>query len=71
MYEGDVHLFGSLDAQGLGENRQCNGTIIEDPAFFPEMSAQQKLEFYRLQRGIKAEEKVKDLLELVGLEEAG
>lgn len=71
VYEGDVHLFGSLDAQGLRENRQFIGTIIEDPAFFPEMSAQQNLEFYRLQRGIKAKDKIKNLLELVGLEDAG
>ncbi|XJS10381.1 ABC transporter ATP-binding protein [Aerococcaceae bacterium WGS1372] len=70
-YKGNVHLFGSLDETGLRENRQFLGTIIEDPAFFPEMTAQQNLEFYRLQRGVKDKERTKKLLKLVGLADVG
>lgn len=70
-YDGEVHLFGSLDATGLRENRKFLGTIIEDPAFFPEMTAQQNLEFYRRQRGVKDKSRTQDLLKLVGLADVG
>lgn len=71
VYDGDLKLFGSLDAAGLRENRKYLGTIIEDPAFFPEMSAKQNLEFYRIQRGIKNKNRIDELLTLVGLADVG
>lgn len=71
VYDGDLKLFGSLDATGLRENRKYLGTIIEDPAFFPEMSAKQNLEFYRIQRGVKDKNRIAELLTLVGLADVG
>ncbi|MBA5729571.1 ABC transporter ATP-binding protein [Aerococcaceae bacterium INB8] len=71
IYDGDLKLFGSLDAAGLRENRKYLGTIIEDPAFFPEMSAKQNLEFYRIQRGVKDKNRIDKLLTLVGLADVG
>lgn len=71
VYDGDLKLFGSLDATGLRENRKYLGTIIEDPAFFPEMSAKQNLEFYRIQRGVKDKNRIDELLTLVGLADVG
>ncbi len=71
VYDGDLKLFGSLDATGLRENRKYLGTIIEDPAFFPEISAKQNLEFYRIQRGVKDKNRIDELLTLVGLADVG
>lgn len=70
-YHGELQLFGSLDVTALKENRKYLGTIIEDPAFFPEMSAKQNLEFYRIQRGVKNKSRIDELLKLVGLADVG
>lgn len=70
-YHGELQLFGSLDVTALKENRKYLGTIIEDPAFFPEMSANQNLEFYRIQRGVKNKSRIDELLKLVGLADVG
>lgn len=70
-YEGELQLFGSLDATGLRENRKFLGTIIEDPAFFPEMTARQNLEFYFIQRGLTDKSRIDKLLTLVGLADVG
>lgn len=66
-YSGSLSLFGSLDEQGTRENRHFVGTIIEAPAFFPDLTAKQNLEFYRIQRNVKEKERVQEMLELVGL----
>lgn len=66
-YSGSLSLFGSLDEQGTRENRHFVGTIIESPAFFPDLTAKQNLEFYRIQRNVKEKERVQEMLELVGL----
>lgn len=71
VFEGELKLFGSLDGTALRENRKFLGTIIEDPAFFPEMTARQNLEFYRLQRGVENAERIDELLTLVGLADVG
>ncbi|MCW6679741.1 ABC transporter ATP-binding protein [Aerococcaceae bacterium NML130460] len=68
---GSISLFGSLDTQGLEENRKYTGTIIEAPAFVPEMTARQNLEYYRVQRGLPNKKRVDELLELVGLHDTG
>ncbi|MDO4431894.1 MAG: ABC transporter ATP-binding protein [Aerococcaceae bacterium] len=68
---GNIRLFGSLDAKGLEANRQYTGTIIEAPAFIPEFTAKQNLEYYRIQRGLTDQKRADELLTLVGLENAG
>lgn len=49
--------------------RRC-GAIIEGPGFFPDMTAVQNLEYYRIQRGIPGRERVMEKLKEVGLAEA-
>lgn len=66
-YSGSLSLFGSLDDKGTQDNRHFIGTIIESPAFFPDLTAKQNLEFYRIQRNVKEKERVQEILELVGL----
>lgn len=66
-YSGSLSLFGSLDETGTRDNRHFVGTIIESPAFFPDLTAKQNLEFYRIQRNIKEKERIQEMLELVDL----
>ena len=66
-YSGSLSLFGSLDETGARDNRQFVGTIIESPAFFPDLTAKQNLEFYRIQHNIKEKERIQEMLELVDL----
>ena len=68
---GNIALFGSLDNKGLEENRKFIGTIIEAPAFIPEMTAFQNLEYYRIQRGVTDKKRIHELLELVDLHNTG
>lgn len=70
-YQGSVSIFGSTTDKELRDNRQLVGTIIEDPAFIPEMTAKQNLEFYRLERGITDKNRVDEMLALVGLADTG
>ena len=66
-FSGSLSLFGSLDEQGALENRHFVGTIIEAPAFFPDLTAKQNLEYYRIQRYIKDKNRVDEMLALVDL----
>lgn len=70
-YQGSVSIFGSTTDKELRDKRQLVGTIIEDPAFIPEMTAKQNLEFYRLERGITDKNRVDEMLALVGLADTG
>lgn len=67
VYSGSLSLFGSLDEKGTQDNRHFVGTIIESPAFFPDLTAKQNLEFYRIQRNVNEKEHVQEMLELVDL----
>jgi len=44
-------------------------TMIETPSFFPYLTAEENLEYYRVQRGIAGSECIKQLLKDVGLED--
>lgn len=47
---GKIELFGQ--EQRLEDQRHRLGTIVETPAFFPQLNGLQNLEYFRLQRGI-------------------
>ncbi len=66
--EGSVELFGSQD---LEKERRKTGTMIENPAVYPNMTARNNLVFYCKLLGLKEEETIDDLLNLVGLTDAG
>lgn len=61
---GDVSLFG---IPNLFKQRQRIGALIETPAFFPYMTAEQNLEYFRIQRGIVEKDSVTEVLRLTGL----
>lgn len=65
--EGELRLFGESDERKLRKNRARIGALIENPAYYPGMSVEMNLEYYRIQRGIPGKEKVMQVLRLVGL----
>jgi ABC-2 type transport system ATP-binding protein len=68
---GDIALFGRSDREGLAEARKRIGCIVEGPVFFPKMTAQQNLEYYRIQRGIPDTAAINKALETVRLIDTG
>lgn len=66
---GDIHLFGK-ERPHLDKARKRMGFIIESPAFFPDFTAVQNLEYFRLQRGIAEKGRIHEVLEIVRLTNA-
>lgn len=69
--DGDVELFGETSPQGLSNGRRRIGSIIEVPSFYNNLTAEQNLEYYRIQRGIPGTNCVAEALKEVGLTHAG
>ncbi len=66
---GELELFSETTEKGLEISRQRIGAMIETPSFFPYLTAEENLEYYRVQRGIAGSECIKQLLKDVGLED--
>ncbi len=69
--KGTFTLLGKNTERGYREGRKHIGAIIENPGFFPKLTAKQNLEYYRIQRGIPGKKKVDEILREVGLEKVG
>jgi len=69
--QGEIALFGETDTQELRSARKRIGCIIEGPVFYPKMTAQQNLEYYRIQRGIPNADAIRTALETVRLTDTG
>lgn len=67
---GEFTLFEANNPMDYNKVRQRCGCIIENPGFFPKMTAKQNLEYYRIQRGIPGKATVMKVLELTGLSQA-
>ncbi len=65
---GEITLFGSSD---LADGRKRIGTIIENPAIYPYMTARQNIEVQRILKGISDEGITDQILDIVGLSGAG
>ncbi|MDO4670195.1 MAG: ABC transporter ATP-binding protein [Aerococcus sp.] len=70
-YEGQVRLFNATTKKELQSARKYVGAIIEDPAFYPELSARQNLAIFRWQRGVVDTNRVDELLEQLELSHTG
>jgi ABC-2 type transport system ATP-binding protein len=68
---GEMSLFHSTSTEGLNKERKRIGAIIETPSFYSYMTAKENLEYYRIQRGIPGKHCVEEVLEEVGLLDAG
>lgn len=69
--DGGILLFGESSEDALNKGRRRIGSIIEAPSFYSYMSAEQNLEYYRIQRGIPGRNCVREALREVGLEGTG
>ena len=68
---GEIELFGQTSEAGLNAARARIGCVVETPALYPNLTAVQNLEYYRLLRGIPDETVVQKSLELVSLTDTG
>lgn len=68
---GEIELFGQTGAEGLNNARKRLGCVVEMPAFYPNLTASQNLEYYRRLRGIPDKDAVIKALELVNLTDTG
>jgi len=63
---GDIHLFGK-SGEGMIQARKRMGFMIETPEFFPDFTATQNLEYFRIQRGVVEKKRIYEVLQIVGL----
>lgn len=68
---GTLEIFGENADKGLNDAQKRIGAIIENPALFLNMTAEQNLEVHRLQKGIPGKQCIVDTLKLVELENTG
>ena len=67
--EGEVRLFGKYEEKELENSRKKIGFIVEQPGFFPNMTVEQTLNYYCIQKGIPNRKKVDEMLKLTGISE--
>jgi len=69
--EGSITLFGKSGEKELQKQRARIGCIVETPALYKSMTAEQNLEAQRIQCGIPDRECIGKTLKLVGLSDTG
>jgi len=69
--DGEISHFGVRDADKIHKMRRRIGGIIENPAVYPNLSAEDNLEIVRLQLGISDKACIRDILDIVGLSDTG
>jgi ABC-2 type transport system ATP-binding protein len=69
--EGRISLFHQTSTKELNNERKRIGSIIESPSFYADLTAEQNLEYYRIQRGIPGKSCVAETLSEVGLQNTG
>ncbi len=65
---GEYELFG--EKENVLEKKKRIGCLIENPAFFPSLTAYENLKYYCFQKGIADKNVIDEILELVDLKEA-
>lgn len=67
--EGEVQLFGKYEEKDLEHSRKKIGCMVEQPGFFPNMTVEQMLKYYCIQKGIPDRKKVDEIITLTGISE--
>ena len=68
---GEIALFGETTPAGMAAVRGRIGCVIEDPALYPNLTAVQNLEHFRIQCGIPDKSVISKALEMVNLKDTG
>lgn len=63
---GDIQLF-EKSGKEMEQAKKRIGFMIEEPVFFPNFTAYQNLEYFRIQRGVVDKKRIHKVLEIVGL----
>lgn len=64
---GELNLFGAHTSSDLERQRSRIGAIVEQPGFYPNLSVERNLEYYRIQKGVPGKSAVVELLETMRL----
>ena len=67
--EGEIQIFGKYGEKELECTRKKIGCMIEQPGFFPNMTVEQILKYYCIQKGIPDRKKVDKMVKLMGITE--
>lgn len=65
--EGELKLFGAGLEKELERQRKRTGAIVETPGFYPKLSVEKNMEYYRIQRGIPGKARTEETLKTVDL----
>lgn len=65
--EGEITLFGAHQQREQEKQRKRTGAIVELPGFYPQLSIEQNIEYYRIQKGIPGKDVIEKALKTVGL----
>lgn len=65
--EGEIQLFGKYGSKELDNARKHMGCMIEQPGFFPNMTVEQTLKYYSIQKGIPNPKKIAEMMNLTGI----
>ncbi len=68
LTEGEIKLWGNCEQREQLLLRKRMGCLIEEPAFYPEMTVEKLLRYYSIQKGIADLTKVEDVIQSIGLE---
>lgn len=63
---GEIRVFGKSGKE-IEHAKKRIGFMIETPAFFPDFTATQNLEYFRIQRGVVDKKRIYEVLEIVDL----
>ncbi len=64
---GEIRLFGQHGEKRLEQCRRQMGTMIESSGFFPSLTVETNLEYYRILKGIPGRKKTAEILRLTGM----
>lgn len=67
--EGEIQLFGKHEETDLESTRKKIGFMIEHTGFFPDLTVEQTLKYYCIQKGIPDRKKIGEMIKLTGIEE--
>lgn len=69
LTHGEVKLWGKCEEKDLENLRKRTGCMIEQPGLFPQMTVEQVLKYYCIQKGIPDKKKIDEILTLTNITE--
>jgi len=69
--EGEIYLFGEFGQKELEKRRKNMGCLIEQPVFFPNMTVEQTMKYYEIQKGVPDKSRIGEMMNLAGIAKEG